>query len=41
MDEEGLGERFGFKLRLEDVTPEMVEGFRDARPGSGGANGER
>ena len=25
-----FGEKFGQKLRLEDVTPEMVEGFRDA-----------
>ncbi len=25
-----VGEQFGEKVRLEDVTPEMVEGFRDA-----------
>jgi integrase len=25
-----VGEKFGAKLRLEDVTPETVEGFRDA-----------
>jgi integrase len=25
-----FGEKFGAKLRLEDVTPETVEGFRDA-----------
>ena len=25
-----FGEQFGEKVRLEDVTPEMVEGFRDA-----------
>jgi integrase len=26
----GFKERFGEKVRLEDVTPQMVEGFRDA-----------